>query len=151
MSVKDHGPDLERPVTTVHATCVVAHGRGILITGASGSGKSSLALALLALGGTLVSDDRVILTNQADQLIASAPAPIEGLIEARGIGLLNAEPYGPATVHLVVDLDRTETERLPERHETTLLGHSIPLLHKVESPYFPAALMHYIRAGRQGE
>lgn len=143
-------PVPEAPNTPIHGTCVVAHGRGILIIGASGSGKSGLALSLMALGARLVADDRVILTAKGDQVLASAPKTIQGLIEARGIGILNADAYGPAIVHLVVDLDHTEPRRLPETRQTMLLGHAIPLLHQVDSPYFAAALMQYILAGRRG-
>ena len=37
-----------------NVSCVAMRGRGVLITGAPGSGKSSLALALLDRGGELV-------------------------------------------------------------------------------------------------
>ena len=42
----------------LHATCVAVDGRGLLILGPSGSGKSALALQLIALGAQLVADDR---------------------------------------------------------------------------------------------
>lgn len=135
---------------TQHATCVAVRGRGVLIVGASGSGKSGLALTLMAFGAELVSDDRVILHRQGARIIASAPASIAAMIEARGIGILNAAPHSPVPVHVVVDLDQTETSRLPEPRKTLLLGHPVPLLHAVNSPYFPAMLLQYVQAGRRG-
>ena len=36
----------------LHASCVAVAGRGLLIAGASGSGKSALALDLMAFGAT---------------------------------------------------------------------------------------------------
>jgi len=45
--------------TTIHASCVAVDGKGLLITGASGSGKSALALQLMAFGAHLIADDRV--------------------------------------------------------------------------------------------
>ena len=42
----------------MHATCVDINGSGVLIVGRSGSGKSSLAINLLALGSKLVADDQ---------------------------------------------------------------------------------------------
>ena len=42
----------------MHATCVDVNGSGVLIVGHSGSGKSSLAINLLALGSKLVADDQ---------------------------------------------------------------------------------------------
>ncbi len=45
--------------TQLHASAVAVDGRGCLITGASASGKSTLALEMIALGAELVADDRV--------------------------------------------------------------------------------------------
>jgi len=135
--------------TIIHASCVAWQGRAALIRGASGRGKSSLALELMALGATLVADDRVVLEAGPDGITASVSEPLSGLIEARGIGLLNAERTGPARVVVVVDLDHEETARLPEPRETELLGQSLPLLHAVKSPHFAAALMQYLKAGRR--
>jgi len=144
--MSETGPD-----TILHASCVAFSGRGLLFLGASGSGKSGLALALMALGGDLVADDRVILSKTEKAIIATAPAPIDGLIEARGIGLLQARSCGPVPLACVVDLDQTETERMPPYREIILLGQSVTLLLKVETPHFAAALMQYLKEGRQPE
>lgn len=126
----------------------VALPRGVLITGASGSGKSALALALMALGARLVADDRVVLHARNGALIATCPAPLAGLIEARGVGLLRAEALPEARIALVVDLDRHETDRLPHPRQEAVAGVSLPCLHKVDGPYFPAAILQYLKAGR---
>ena len=47
----------QRFATPIHAACVARDGRGILLTGPSGMGKSSLAWALCRAGLTFVSDD----------------------------------------------------------------------------------------------
>ncbi len=47
----------QRFATPLHAACVARDGRGILLTGPSGMGKSSLAWALCRAGLTFVSDD----------------------------------------------------------------------------------------------
>ncbi|MBI6629230.1 HPr kinase/phosphorylase [Pontibaca salina] len=133
----------------VHASCVAAHGRGLLIRGASGSGKSSLALAFMALGARLVADDRTILRRRGDRVMASAPVPIRGLIEARGIGLLNAQATEQAALDLVVDLDHTESHRLPPFRHTRLLEQELPLLYRVENIHFASMLMQYLKEGRQ--
>ncbi len=49
--------------SALHGTCIAFRGRGVLISGPTGSGKSSLALALIARGWMLVADDAVILEN----------------------------------------------------------------------------------------
>lgn len=134
------------PSQIVHATCVALAGQGVLIMGPSGSGKSGLALQLMAMGAILVADDRTALTVRDDLLIASPPPAIEGLIEARGIGLLPV-PFQPeVAVGLCLDMSRTETERMPQRKMITLLDISMPSLHKIDAPYFAAAIYAYITA-----
>jgi HPr kinase/phosphorylase len=118
--------------TTLHASAVAfaspAGPTGVLVLGASGSGKSGLVLRLMVMGATLVSDDRVTLRlDEAGALIAEAPTQIAGLIEARGVGVLRVEPGGPAPVGLAVDLDH-EPERLPLQRKITLLGRDVALI-----------------------
>lgn len=132
----------------IHATCVAVDGRGILIIGPSSCGKSSLALQLIALGAELVSDDRTILTEVDGKLIATAPDTIKGLIEARGIGILNATFAPEADLSVVVDLDKFETERIPIEREVTILGIELPLLHRVEGLHFAAGVLQFVRGGR---
>ncbi|WP_103332426.1 HPr kinase/phosphorylase [Pseudotabrizicola formosa] len=134
---------------TLHATTVAFEGRAILLTGASGSGKSALALQLMAIGATLVADDQTRLTLQGTEILASCPAPIAGLIEARGIGLLNAPHLAQGSVALVVDLDRVETDRLPIHRYITILGQRLSLVLGSKSAHFPSSLKHYILHGRR--
>ncbi|MGH1416103.1 MAG: HPr kinase/phosphorylase [Pelagimonas sp.] len=133
----------------LHASAVVLQGRGLLIQGASGSGKSGLALSLMAHGAQLVSDDRTILTRDAGGVWMSAPAPIAGMIEARGIGLIRADCAPHAPLHAMVDLDHEERDRLPPNREISILGYSVPLLFNVSSPYFPASLVQFLKGGRR--
>jgi len=132
----------------LHATCVSWNGLAVLITGPSGSGKSGLALQLMAYGCDLVSDDGTCVINRGGDLLVSAPDTIRGRIEARGIGLLAADVQPAARLILVVDLGQLETRRLPEWHSTEILGRTLPLLHRVESAHFPAAILQYLKAGR---
>ena len=133
---------------TLHASCVALEGRAALIMGPSGSGKSALALDLMSRGARLVADDRTEIALRDGHLVATCPPQIAGLIEARGVGLLRAEPLPEAVLALVVDLSVTEYERLPPFREFTLLGHPLALVHRVESGHFSAALMQYLRGGR---
>jgi HPr kinase/phosphorylase len=135
--------------TTLHASCIAAHGRGLLILGPSGSGKSSLALRLLSLGARLVADDRTELTAAGGQLAARCPAPIRGLIEARGVGLLRADPLDSAPISLVADLGQVENQRLPPARKITILGCEVSLVLQPQNDHFPDALMLYLRHGRQ--
>ena len=132
----------------IHASCVTLGRLAVLLVGPSGSGKSALALELMALGAQLVADDRTVLTLRDTGLIASCPASIRGRIEARGVGLLAAESAAHAQVVLAVDLGATETERLPPLRHMIVLGHSIVLLHTPEHRHFPAAILQYLKGGR---
>src|SRR3954467_2951754 len=94
-----------RPSTpTIHASTVARDGRAVLITGPSGSGKSDLALRLLDLGFTLVSDDQTILRKDVDRLLAFAPPSIAGKLEIRGIGIVEVEHLSDIPVALLVEL-----------------------------------------------
>ncbi|SNR46307.1 HPr kinase/phosphorylase [Puniceibacterium sediminis] len=132
----------------LHASAVCFGTRAALIRGASGSGKSALALELMTRGAQLIADDQVILHATPEGIALIAPGAIRGLIEARGVGLLQADAARTALLAVVVDLDQTETDRLPPVRNTVLLGASVPLLHNVAAPYFPAALIQYLRCGR---
>ncbi len=118
----------EKEGDVLHASCVLVGDCGVLVLGASGTGKSTLALALMGMGASLVADDRTRVWTAGGRLWAEAPATIRGRIEARGIGLLGADAVGPATVGLVVDLDRQEGERLPPMRQVEVLGVALPLV-----------------------
>ena len=132
----------------LHATAVSIDGRAVLLRGASGSGKSALALELIALGAGLIADDGVALEMRDDQLWAQCPAAIKGQVEARFVGILAVEPAPAAPVVLIVDMDKVESERLPPQRVCELQGVDLPCLHKIEGSYFAAAIMLYLRGGR---
>lgn len=136
----------------LHASAVALQGgrgpaRAVLILGPSGSGKSALALSLVTLGARLVADDRTCLRDTPQAPLASAPASVRGLIEARGIGLLRLPALSRAAVAMVVDLAQTETQRMPPRRVWTWRGHRLPLFHGVASDHFPAAILTYLSYG----
>jgi serine kinase of HPr protein (carbohydrate metabolism regulator) len=122
--------------TRVHATCVAwrhgRHWRAVLLRGPSGAGKSDLALRLVGAGARLVADDQTDLARQGNQLIASAPERIAGLIEARGIGIVKLgrdQTVRRAAVVLLVDLAPPERiARLPEPASENLLGVDLPVV-----------------------
>jgi HPr kinase/phosphorylase len=131
-----------------HASSVAVANRAVLITGPSGTGKSALALQLLALGARLVADDQTEVVQTPSGLTARCPAAIRGLIEARGIGLLRADPVDDVPLALVVDLAQDETTRLPPLRTTCILGHDLPLVLRVQNNHFPAAVLLYLQGGR---
>jgi HPr kinase/phosphorylase len=133
----------------LHATCVAISGRAALIIGPSGSGKSSLGLQLLAFGAELVADDRTCVIRQDSVVAASPPPTIAGLIEARGVGLLELPYLSAVPVALVIDLAQPERDRLPQLHRHAVLGIDLPCLHNPDSPHFAAAIALYMSGSRR--
>jgi len=133
----------------LHASCVAVDGRGLLILGPSGSGKSSLALQMIGLGAMLVADDQVDVTLAGDALVAGAPPALAGLIEARGVGLLRAQTVTGVPLCLAVDLGQPLSPRLPDRHGIVLLETRIDLVKGPLNAHLPAALLLHLRGGRQ--
>lgn len=135
------------PSTIVHGSAVAFGGRGLLILGTSGSGKSGLALALMGRGGQLIADDRVVLARRGDALVASAPATLAGLIEARGFGILRVEAIPEAPLALAVDLDRPAVARLPQTVAITLLGLHLELISGKDLPNLDVVLSMVVQNG----
>ncbi|MGY6552702.1 MAG: HPr kinase/phosphorylase [Erythrobacter sp.] len=130
----------------VQASCVAINGRALMIEGAPGSGKSSLALALIDRGAGLIGDDAVGLMRTGDQVIAHPPPHIAGLIELRGIGLFTLALAPPAPLALILTLGgaglASDHERLPETlAHREIAGVMIPVL-----PFVPGALAAAVRA-----
>jgi len=117
---------------TIHASAFQFNGRGILLRGASNSGKSSITLkmiddaALSRQSCDLVADDQVILEKRDGTLCAKAPDTLFGLIEVRGIGVVNVNGKRQCSIDLIVDLvPREHLERLPDQSEETARLHGV--------------------------
>lgn len=130
---------------TFHGTGVAIGRAGVLILGPSGSGKSSIALDLMAHGGQIIADDSIWL--EAAELIRPDTAPT--FVEARGIGLLNAGPVTRnAHLNLVVDLSRPEPYRLPPRRITSVHGQNVSLILGAGQFHLVPAILHLLRHGK---
>jgi HPr kinase/phosphorylase len=117
---------------TIHASAVLVGARAVLIRGAAGSGKSSLAFALVdgAASGTfarLVGDDRVHLEAANGRLLVRPADTLKGLIEVRGLGIRRLAFESMAVVGLVVDLAAADAERLPSSDTAATEVDGIPL------------------------
>ena len=136
----------------LHGSAVAAGGRAVLITGAAGAGKTTLALEMIALGAELVADDRVDTWPEsagpdgAGRLWLSAPANIAGLVELRGFGLVRLSARPRAALKLIADLDQSESERLPPRRRRVLSGIACPVILCQGRPGLAALLTCLLRA-----
>lgn len=110
---------------SVHATALALGMRGrvvgVLITGPSGAGKSTLAVTLIERarqGGRfarLVADDRTVLSVASGRLVARAPDRLAGLMEVRGLGIVEVERLPNCRIHAQVALVPSgSVERMPE-------------------------------------
>jgi serine kinase of HPr protein (carbohydrate metabolism regulator) len=122
----------------VHGTAVALGGRAALLRGASGSGKSDLALralvtsvsSLVEASFELVADDQAVVRATEHGLTVSPPDRLQGLIEIRGLGIFTVPHRSEAHLALLVDLvSLKQVERLPDPWPTDgLLGVSLPVL-----------------------
>jgi HPr kinase/phosphorylase len=125
---------------SIHAAAVVVGERGVLMRGVSGSGKSSLALAVVEAAAQrghfarLVADDRVLIEHCHGRLIARPHPAIAGRVERRGQGV-EAVGFEPAVVlGCLVDLAPGLGEpgaplRMPEAEAATANLDGVDLPH----------------------
>lgn len=107
------------------ATAVAIGGRALLIEGAPGSGKSSLALALIDRGARLIGDDGIAIEDRDGELWA-APAPATaGLIELRNVGLVTL-PTTAAPLALVLAITFDAPRFIEQAEAVAIAGRPIP-------------------------
>jgi len=110
------------------ATAVAIGNRALMIEGASGAGKSSLALALIDRGAVLIGDDSLMLAA-SQGILAARPHPnTRGLLEVRGLGLLNFPVCDGAPVALVLRLEANAPRYIEAAGSAELLGIQLPML-----------------------
>ena len=110
------------------ASCVALGARALLIEGSPGSGKSSLALALIDRGARLIGDDGVRLEARQGRLLASPPPHISGLIEVRNLGVIGMPTVSDAVVALVLRLDPEAPRFIDTAEQTERGGIGLPLV-----------------------
>lgn len=110
------------------STCVAIGNRAILIEGAPGTGKSSLALALIDRGATLIGDDSVILESREGRLFASPHPQTKGLLEVRNLGLIPLDCTQDVAVAVTLLLDEAAPRYIEQADTTIICGIAIPLI-----------------------
>ena len=82
--------DVFAPRTAIHGSLVDVYGIGLLFVGASGIGKSEIAVDLVERGHRLVADDVVLVSRKLQGIIVgSSGETLRDHIEIRGLGILN--------------------------------------------------------------
>ncbi|HVT15116.1 MAG TPA: HPr(Ser) kinase/phosphatase [Thermoanaerobaculia bacterium] len=111
------------PSTGVHGVLLEIYGIGVLLTGASGVGKSECALDLIARGHSLIADDRVTVKRYPNgELVGYSEGPLRHHMELRGIGIINVQDlFGLASVRerksidLVIELEHWQHGQVYDR------------------------------------
>ena len=120
-------PSRTRPdIVNIHASCVAAGSRGILLLGLSGQGKSDLALRLIDRGARLVADDRCDIWFERGRLWCRPPAELAGKLEVRGLGIVDQSWTAPVPLALAVRLTERYERMPPRRQVETVAGHALP-------------------------
>ena len=130
---------------TMSGVLVDVFGEGILITGASGIGKSETAIELVKRGHRLVADDVIEISKIGeDVLMGKAPVITQHMVELRGIGVVDIKSlYGVESVkeftpiNMVINLEEWNGQLnydrlgLNEEYEEILgikvVKHTIPI------------------------
>ena len=128
------------PVDNLYGVMMNIYGKGVMITGHSGIGKSELALDLIGRGHMLVADDRVDVARVHNDIICQAPLLLKKLLEIRGLGIIDVTRLFGANTYLnkcnldfiikLVKLDEVMAkDRLNPVNETfDVLGMKVPML-----------------------
>ena len=129
------------PRITRHGVLVEVYGKGVLILGDSGIGKSETAIELIKRGHRLIADDAVEISRVSDKtLVGRAPQIIRYYMELRGIGIIDVRRiFGMGAVketekiELVINLEHWVEGKMYDRmgleseyHE--ILGIKIPAI-----------------------
>lgn len=90
----------------IHGGLLSIYGKGVLVTGESGMGKSEIALELIKRGHLLVADDRVDCYRIHNKIIGKAPELLREMLEIRGIGIINvSRMFGVSSVLPKTEID----------------------------------------------
>lgn len=138
----------------MHATALLVGDRGIIVLGASGSGKTTFALTLVAqaraagLFSRIVADDQVFAEPRNGRLLCKVPAPIAGLSEVYGVSPVPTRHEPRAVIDLVVRLvPQAEAPRYGEFVHEIVMGVPLPLLVLAERSAVGATLATLARLG----
>jgi len=110
------------------ATSVKVDNCAVLIQGKSGAGKTFLAMRLVENhDACLISDDVTYVQVQDGVLYAETVPEIAGLVEIRGVGIVQTPHVSHVPVGCVVDLVEHSVDRYPPEQTETIAGVQIPL------------------------
>ena len=118
----------------IHATVIALGPVGLIIEGASGTGKTHLALSAIekfqshAGFAALVADDQCLIEAVNGRLVATCPPALAGLAELRGFGITTQRHIMSVVIDVVIRLvDGMGIERMPTTKTAIIAGTVLPL------------------------
>lgn len=129
------------PFDNVHGGLLSVYGKGVLIMGESGMGKSEIALELIRRGHVLVADDRVDISRIHNTLVGKSPELLVGMLEIRGIGIIDvSKMFGASSlitkdnIDVVIKLEKYDSSKnyarvgIEEDEYTNILDIDVPTI-----------------------
>jgi len=122
-------------IANFHGVVFECQGRGILITGASGIGKTTSALVLVKEGNYWIADDiAVVKRNQRGGLIACGHARIKNLLHTKETGIVPVKKLldsnrikRETTLAGIIEIRKARVSRFSlDNREMKILGTKLP-------------------------
>ena len=128
---------MSKPINTkkiIHASSIEMSGKGVVIFGKSGVGKSNLAIKLISMGANLIADDQTQLDLKEDKILISKYSSTPNFIEARGIGFIKVPFKMNSELFCFIKITNLELPRLPNEKTICCFGKKIKVLEY--NPYY---------------
>ncbi|MEE0967012.1 MAG: HPr(Ser) kinase/phosphatase [Bacilli bacterium] len=130
--------------TLMHGVFLSIYGKGVIIRGDSGIGKSEIALELIKRGHLLIADDAIELYHLGQHIVGKAPEVLKNLLEIRGIGVIDASKmFGVGSVlprdnvDLIIQLERW----LPSKEYTRIGAEEDDIYEEILSVQIPKVVV----------
>jgi len=125
---------------SIHGVALARKGRGVLLTGPSGIGKTTAALAAAREECTWIADDLAVIRKVQDRLILTGHPVIQKYVHTRSAGIVPVGRVLPksrtkkkAELACIIDVCRTGREKISRPVETRILEKCLPLV-RVDIP-----------------
>jgi len=138
---------------SLHGVALEAAGTGILITGASGIGKTTSAMKAMIPGYFWIADDLAVISESTEGTLSmTGHRKIQRFLHTEQTGIVEVKQIFPASrikkktrLELIIDVARTDTDTIRcERSEQEVLNTRLPCLRIFlpQTGYFDQNLLH---------
>lgn len=134
-------------VVTLHGSLVSVNGVGVIITGESGSGKTSCAIRLARKGHFWIADDMIeIMKKKEGVLVGRSHEMVKNYLEIKDIGIIHAGTLldqasicEETVVNIVVKIENSDYDCDTQRNNAcenvlNIMGVDLPCIHLSAGP-----------------